>query len=285
MSEVGTLWIVATPIGTLEDLGLRARQLLVEVDMILAEDTRRAHKLLSALDLKFRGTMRSLYDQNEASRLRLVISSLEHGLDVALLSDAGTPVLSDPGFQVVRRAREAGLPVRSVPGPSAFTAALAASAQPPLPATLVGFLPPRRGRRRKKLGELRLAPGSLVVFLSPHRIDAELEDLIEVLGATRPASLIAEISKRHERCEVGTLGTLRSSREASGPRGEYVLVVGPDTNESSAVSETSRDAVGAAYERAYAECGDRRQAYKLVAARLGMSKREVYSMLIEKQGE
>ena len=187
-STVGTLWIVATPIGTLGDLGPRAQSLLQEVDLVYAEDTRRAQRLLSALGVEGRGRLRSLHEHNEERLVDEVMQAMQRGLDAALISDAGTPVLSDPGFLLVRALREAGLPVASVPGPSAFTAALAASGQPPLPATLVGFLPPRQGRRMKKLAELSAVPGALVIFLSPHRISSELNDITEVLGRDRSAS-------------------------------------------------------------------------------------------------
>jgi 16S rRNA (cytidine1402-2'-O)-methyltransferase len=284
MADAGTLWIVATPIGTLEDLGARARDLLADVGLLCAEDTRRAQKLLSALNLTWRGKLVSLHEHNESRQVGAVVEALLSGCDVALLSDAGTPVLSDPGFQVVRRARELGLPVASVPGPSAFTAALAASGQPPLPATLVGFLPPRRGRRQARLAELRAAPGSLVLFLSPHRLDAELKDLVAVLGAQRPATLLAEISKRYERAEMATLGDLAGGNEVVKPRGEYVLVVGPEARREAPQELPSRERVRVEFEKALAESGDRRQAHKIVAKRLAVSKREVYALLIDDEG-
>ncbi len=147
----GTLWIVATPIGTMTDMGQRAREVLGRVDMLLAEDTRRTRRLLSGLGIEASGRVRSLHEHNEQRVIPMVLDVLRGGQDVAIVSDAGTPVLSDPGFLLVRTLREEGLNVASVPGPSAFTAALAASGQPPLPATLVGFLPPRSGARRRKL--------------------------------------------------------------------------------------------------------------------------------------
>ena len=141
------MWLVATPIGTLGDLPPRACQVLADADLILAEDTRRARTLLGHAGIAAGRRLLSFHEHNEAERVGRALAALTEGRSVALISDAGTPVLSDPGFPLVREARAAGVPVATVPGPSAFTAALAASGQPPLPATLVGFLPARRLRR------------------------------------------------------------------------------------------------------------------------------------------
>jgi 16S rRNA (cytidine1402-2'-O)-methyltransferase len=198
-----------------------------------------------------------------------------------LLSDAGTPVLSDPGFLLVRAARQQQLPVCSVPGPSAFTAALAAAGQPPLPAILVGFLPPRAGPRRRRLQELAPWRHTMVVFLSPHRLAVELADLAELLGEDRPATLLAELSKVHERGLMGTIGELAAADEAERPRGEYVLVIGPGDPGDDAASEVTPEQVRTTYDRAVAAGADRRGAMQRTAAALGISRRRVFDALVE----
>lgn len=277
----GTLWIVATPIGTLEDLGTRARDLLQEVDLILAEDTRRTRALLSSAGIRAGRRLRSLHEHNEARRVPEIIAAVTGGREVALVSDAGTPVLSDPGYLLVRAARQEGLRVLSVPGASSFTAALAASGQPPLPAMLVGFLPAKSGPRRRRAREFVDWPHSLVVLMSPHRLQRELADLVEVLGHERPATLLAELSKTHERGVLGTLGELAASDEAVQPRGEYVLVVGPGDRLGVSGEAVTHDEIRAAYDRAVAAGADRRVALKTVATTLGISRRRVFDSLTD----
>jgi len=280
-SARGTLWLVATPIGTMEDLSPRAREVLGEVDLILAEDTRRTRGLLGRLGIPAGRRLLSFNEQNEARRIPGILERLASGASVALVSDAGTPVLSDPGFLLIREARARGLAVLSVPGPSAFTAALAASGLPPLPATLAGFLPPRAGARRRALERLAGAPGTLVLLVSPHRLGAELADAAAVLGADRPAALVAEVSKLHERAVNGTLAELAACREAEAPRGEYVLVVGPPPEErpEPGAAEASR-----AYEEALAEGHPRPEALRRAARHLGISRRRLYALLEEARG-
>jgi len=300
----GVLWIVATPIGTLGDLSPRAREVLAEVDLVLAEDTRRARALLSHLGIRAR-SLQSMHEHNEARRLPGVLAHIEGGGSAAVISEAGTPVLCDPGFELVREARCRGIQVLSVPGPSVFAAALAVSGQPPMPAVVVGFLPPRRGPRRRRLAELAGidAAGlrwSLVILLSPHRLRRELEDLAEVLGGDRPATLLAEISKRHERAVVATLDELPGSSEAERPRGEYVIVVGPaepgsgrgssadgpdrcsdqcsdQADEGAQADEVSR--IRAAYVEELGRGAAPRNALRAVATRLGRRRSEVYKIV------
>ena len=276
----GTLWIVATPIGSLDDLGIRARTVLESVDLILAEDTRRTRKLLSHAGVASGGRLQSLHEHNEASRVSWVVGQLENGREVALVSDAGTPALSDPGFLVVRAARRAGASIRSVPGPSAYAAALAASGQPPLPAVLAGFLPAKAGPRRRKISEIAGWSGTTVVLLSPHRLERELEDLAEGLGGDRQATLLAEISKRHERAVSGALGELARSPEAEAPRGEYVVVIGPEVPDGPEIQVDPADAA-AAYNRAVAAGLDRRGALKVASETLGLSRKQLYAKLLE----
>jgi 16S rRNA (cytidine1402-2'-O)-methyltransferase len=273
----GTLWIVATPIGTLGDISPRAGEVLSCVDLILAEDTRRARQLLSHLEISSHRRLQSLHEHNEEKKVPKLIDSLRKGVSVALISDAGTPVLSDPGFLLVRAARESALPVCSVPGASSFTAALAAAGQPPLPATLCGFLPPRAGPRRRRIAELDTVPWTLVILLSPHRLARELADLAEVLGADRRATLLAELSKKHERAMMATLAEITRKIESEAPRGEYVLVVAPRDDRPPA--DVDAETVRLEYRRALDEGLDRRAALREVAARLGIARREVFDVL------
>lgn len=279
--DAGVLWIVATPIGTIDDLGVRARRVLGSVDYILAEDTRVARRLLSRVEIAAGRRLRSFHDHNERTRVPWAIGELQGGRSIALISDAGTPAVSDPGFVLVRSAREAKIRICSVPGPSAFTAALAAAGQPPLPALLAGFLPPRPAARRRRIDQLRSCPDTVVLLLSPHRLAAELADLAAGLGDDREATLLAELSKRHERGQTASLGELARSPEGLQPRGEYVLVVGPAS--VSPPDESTPFAVRRIYDDAVAAGLDRREALRWTARRLGIGRREVFSKLLESE--
>lgn len=283
----GTLWLVATPIGTLADLSPRACEVLRRCDTVLAEDTRRARKLLSYHGIPAAGRLRSFHEHNEQRLGEWVLERLRGGADVALMSDAGTPVLSDPGFTLVRRARQTGLGVLSVPGPSAFVTALAASGQPPLPALLVGFLPIRPGARRRRLEELADVDATLVILLSPHRLGRELADMCRTLGKGRPASLMAELSKRHERIVMGSLEELCGSPEKEHPRGEYVIVVGPP-GLPPADEECCEDIpakVRAVYREAVARGLNRAAALRWTANQAGIGRRQVFAILAEDSPE
>lgn len=282
-TDRGTLWIVATPIGTLGDFSARAGQVLQRVSLVLAEDTRRTRRLLAGCDLKIEGSIRSLHEHNERSVIPAVLQCLKDGDDAAIVSDAGTPVLSDPGFQLIQQVRGEGFPIASVPGPSAFVAALAASGQPPLPAVLVGFLPPKQGQRRRRLAEPIMAQATTVLFLSPHRLKAEILDAAEILGKDRPATLLAELSKRHERAEMGTLGSLAEGCEVQGPRGEYVLVIGPPPEEPRGSARPGPAEAQEAYRAALEISGERREAMRIAARELRLGRRDFYALLLENE--
>jgi 16S rRNA (cytidine1402-2'-O)-methyltransferase len=279
----GELWIVATPIGTLADFPPRAREVLAKVDVVLAEDTRRARRLLGRLGVTPSGSLKSLHEHNEDRVLPGLLEALAAGRSLAIISDAGTPVVSDPGFKLVRAARSEGFAVYSVPGPSSFTAALAAAGQPPLPATLCGFLPSRPGPRRRRIAELATVPWTLVVLLSPHRMRAEITDLAAALGANRPATLLAEISKRFERGRMATLGELVRGHEVDAPRGEYILVIAPYQS-APRPAEVTQQAARDEYDRALGEGLARADAMRLAARRLGIRKREIFELLVTRDG-
>jgi len=218
----GTLYLVGTPIGNLEDLTLRAVRVLGEVDLVAAEDTRTARKLLAHLDLR-KPTV-SLNKDNEARRAEQVLEALSRQEAVALISEAGMPGISDPGERLVRRCLEREIPVDVIPGPSAVLAALCLSGLPALPFTFFGFLP-RKGRRRKEqLARLVQDPATAVIFESPRRTAATLADLADALGE-RQAALARELTKVHQQVVRGSLAELAERARQEPPRGEVTLVV------------------------------------------------------------
>lgn len=219
----GILQIVSTPIGNLEDLSPRALRALTEADVVACEDTRHTGRLLARLGVTQR--LVSLHEHSERARTPALLERLAAGETVALVSDAGTPLVSDPGFVLVRAALERGIRVEAVPGPSAAMAALTVSGLPPYPATFTGFAPRKAGKRRSFFRELAPLAHTLVVFESPHRILACLEDAEAELG-DRPAALARELTKLHEEVLRGRLSEIRAElagRQAI--KGEMVLVV------------------------------------------------------------
>jgi 16S rRNA (cytidine1402-2'-O)-methyltransferase len=223
--STGRLDVIATPIGNLGDLSARARQSLTDADLIAAEDTRHTLALLNAIGIA--RPLLSLHTHNESQRVPQILAHLAAGAVVALVSDAGTPLLSDPGFELVQQAAASGVPVRSIPGPSAVTAALAVAGLPTQRFCFEGFLPARARERRTALLELAGEPRTLVFFEAPHRIAAALADMATAFGAERQAAVARELTKLHETIYRGTLGELaaQAAAEANFQRGEITLVV------------------------------------------------------------
>jgi 16S rRNA (cytidine1402-2'-O)-methyltransferase len=231
-APAGRLLVVATPIGNLEDLSPRARAAFERADLVACEDTRRTGALLAHLGI--RRPLLSLHEHNERQRLPRLAAALSVGRVVARASDAGTPLLSDPGFLLVREAAALGIPIEPIPGPSAALAALVASGLPPQPFTFAGFPPPKSGRRRAFYRALAPLPHTHVVFESPHRLLASLEDALAELG-DRPSALARELTKVHEEILRGSLGELLGLlRDRPSLKGEFVLVVGPAQRGSAA---------------------------------------------------
>src|SRR6201997_3001106 len=231
----GTLLVVATPIGNLADLSPRAREALAQAAVIAAEDTRHTRALLQAMGV---GTpLLSLHAHNEPQRVPELLARLAAGEDIALVSDAGTPLLSDPGFELVSRAAAAGFAVRTIPGPSAITAALAVAGLAHPRFCFEGSLPARAAERRATLASLAHEARTLVFFEAPHRIRATLADLAAELGGGRQAVVARELTKAHETIYRGTLGELSASaaREENFARGELTLVVHGAAPEAAAV--------------------------------------------------
>jgi len=224
----GTLFLVATPIGNLGDLAPRAREVLRDADLLLAEDTRHTAQLLHACGIQRpAGTLESLHEHNERSRVPAVVQRLQAGATVALASDAGTPLVSDPGAALVSAAVTAGVEVVAVPGPCAAIAALTLAALPAASFAFEGFLPPRPAARREKLQDLAGESRTLVFYEAPHRLCGSLEDLAGAFGVERPAAVARELTKKFETVYRGTLGSLaqQAARDADMSRGEIVLVV------------------------------------------------------------
>jgi 16S rRNA (cytidine1402-2'-O)-methyltransferase len=221
----GTLQVVATPIGNLADLSPRAQEVLQGADVIAAEDTRRTLQLLQSVGIV--RPLISLYEHNEAQRVPQLLARLEAGETVALVSDAGTPLLSDPGFELVRAATRAGFAVHAIPGPSAITTALAVAGLPAQRFCFEGFLPARAGERRAALAALAHEQRTLVFFEAPHRIIATLTDMVAEFGAQREAVVARELTKAHESIYRGTLTQLVALAQADEnfARGEITLVV------------------------------------------------------------
>jgi 16S rRNA (cytidine1402-2'-O)-methyltransferase len=218
---MGTLYLVATPIGNLEDMSPRALRILSEAALIAAEDTRETRKLLNHFGIK--APLTSYFEHNKLAKLDAILAALDRG-DVALVSDAGTPAINDPGYELVRAALDAGRPVSPVPGPSAPIAALAASGLPTDSFLYLGYLPRRSSERKTLLGRLGDLSHTLIFLEAPHRLLDSLDDLLSVLG-DRPMAAARELTKLHEEFVRGTISQVKAHFAATGPRGEFVLVV------------------------------------------------------------
>ena len=224
-SSSGRLFVVATPIGNLDDMSSRAVEVLRSVDLILAEDTRHSAALLKRFGIETR--VSSFHEHNEAKLKQSIIAKLESGADAAIISDAGTPLINDPGFELVRAAHEGGIQVIPVPGPSAVIAALSASGLPTDRFLFEGFLPARREARRRRLRELADRRETLVILESPHRLLAALGDMVEVLGAARMATVAKELTKVFETVRMDKLANLRAwlGEREERRKGEFVILV------------------------------------------------------------
>jgi len=275
-SPTGCLYLVATPIGNLEDITLRALRVLKEADLIACEDTRQTQKLLQHHGIH--KEMVSYHEHNELTRAPELVIQLEEGAQVALVSDAGTPVVSDPGHRLVVLCLRHHIPVVPIPGPSAFVAALAASGLPTEEFLFVGFLPSRAGARRKKLDALKSEPRALVFYEAPHRLADTLSDASEILG-TRQAVVAREVTKIHEEFLRGSLSELRDAAHKRAPRGEITLMIGPAVEGEIQAAPTV--SLKQRVSQLEAESGmDRKAALKQAARERGLAKREAYKQLL-----
>src|ERR1700681_558974 len=277
-TEAGTgcLYLVATPIGNLEDITLRAVRILKEADVIACEDTRHTQKLLNHYGIK-KDTV-SYHEHNELTRSPELVIELEQGAKIALVSDAGTPGISDPGHRLVTLCLRHRIPVVPIPGPSALVAALAASGLPADEFLFVGFLPARAGARRKALDALKAESRTLIFYEAPHRVVETLADASEILGA-RPAVIAREVTKIHEEFLRGLLSELLESVRKRAPRGEITLLIGPGDPQMQQVAP--RVSLKERVEQLEAEGGiDRKAALKQAARERGLGKREAYKQLL-----
>ena len=272
-SMPGTLYLVATPIGNLSDITHRALQVLRDVDLIACEDTRHTHKLLSHYGITTKTV--SYHEHNEQQRAAQLIDQLKQGRNIAVVSDAGTPSISDPGFRLVRAAIENEVPVVPVPGPSALISALIAAGLPTDEFFFAGFLPPRANARRARLSALQSIPGTLIFYEAPHRLAATLKDAYEILGE-REAVVARELTKMHEEIRRGRLSELSDYYEREEPRGEIVVLI--DRKVISAAKPQLT--IAALVDQFEQEGMDQRAALKKAARELGLSRAEAYRKLI-----
>jgi 16S rRNA (cytidine1402-2'-O)-methyltransferase len=283
----GRLYVVATPIGNLEDITLRALRVLKEADLIACEDTRQTLKLLSHFDIQKR--LVSYHEHNEITRAPEIVIELEQGAKVALVSDAGTPAISDPGHRLVSLCLRHGIKVEPVPGPSAFVAALAASGMPVDEFTFVGFLPARQSARRKSLRALAAEPRTLALYEAPHRLSDTLEDALEILG-NRPVVIAREVTKIYEEFLRGHLQEVLAEVRKKPARGEITLLIGAQDQQvsqaaASATAGNSEPLSHRVEEIMKAEGVDRKAALKQAARERGLTKREAYKQLLVTRDE
>lgn len=273
----GTLYLVATPIGNLADITHRALDVLRNVSLIACEDTRHTRKLLQHYGLSTKTI--SYHEHNEQQRARELVELLQNGNDVAVVSDAGTPSISDPGYRLVRAAIDNDVPVVPVPGPSALISALIAAGLPTDEFFFGGFLPAKANARRARLDELKSVPGTLVFYEAPHRLSETLKDALEILGE-REAVVARELTKLHEEIKRGRLSELASHYAAEEPRGEIVLLIDRNVLESVTRDESISQLVDQ-FER---DGLDHRAALKKAARELKLSRAEAYRRLQAERG-
>jgi 16S rRNA (cytidine1402-2'-O)-methyltransferase len=274
---MGTLYVVGTPIGNLEDITFRATRVLRQVDLIAAEDTRVTRKLLNHLEVHV--PLTSYHQHNWPARLPALLKALESG-DVALVTDAGMPGVSDPGRELVAQAAVAGFPVEVVPGISAVTTALAASGSPGDAFLFLGFLPRQGKERRARLESVAPLPSTLIIFEAPHRLQATLQDLLAALG-DREMAVCRELTKLHEEVFRGTIS--QAAEHFSSPRGEFTLVLAgaKDAEHQPTEAVTDPDAVRRQLEQLRESGARAKDAVALVAESAGLPKKVVYQLWLQ----
>jgi 16S rRNA (cytidine1402-2'-O)-methyltransferase len=282
----GCLYVVATPIGNLEDISMRALRILKEADVIACEDTRQTMKLLSHFDIQKR--LVSYHEHNEITRAAELVIELEQGAKVALVSDAGTPAISDPGHRLVSLSLRHGIKVVPIPGASAFVTALAASGMPIEQFLFIGFLPSKQSDRRKILRTLAEEPRTLVMYEAPHRLLDSLEDALEILG-NRPAVIAREVTKIYEEFVRDHLEGLVENVRSKPPRGEITILIGmPDgqpQHNGSAANATAPPLARRVDEIMQEKRVDKKAALKQAARERGLTKREAYKQLLVTRDE
>jgi len=281
-TAVGVLYLVATPICNLEDITLRALRILREADQIAAEDTRHTQKLLSHYEIS--RPLVSYHEHNEMTRAPELVAAMEQGAKIALVSDAGMPLVSDPGHRLVALCLRHGIAVVPVPGASALLAALSASGLPNDEFLFVGFLPQRSGERRRALERLRIEDRTLILYEAPHRIADCVADAREILG-DRPACLAREITKMHEEFRRGKLSEIEESLRERPAKGEITFLIGAGVAEVGAGVDLSQGLTERVEELMRQTKLDRKEALKLAAKERGLTRREAYDRVLEEKQE
>jgi len=274
---VGTLYVVATPIGNLEDITLRALRVLKEVDVIAAEDTRHTQILLNHYGI--RTPLTSYHEHNEKTKARQLMSRLERGEQIALVSDAGTPAISDPGYRLAVEAIRGGIPVIPIPGASALTAVLSAGGLPTDRFVFDGFLPAKKQERRARLRALSSETGTLVIYEAPHRLTETLNDLAEILG-DREIVLAREVSKVHEEFLRGRLTEVAKQVAGREIKGELTLLIGGSRGQSEVSQEQIEEEI-----RKLKDDGLRvKEIAEILGEKYGYSKKEIYRLALAQSG-
>lgn len=276
----GMLYLCATPIGNLEDITFRVLRILKEVDLIAAEDTRNSIKLLNHFEIKT--PMTSYHEYNKYDKARVLVEKMLSGLNVAVITDAGTPGISDPGEELVKQCIEAGIKVTSVPGAAACITALTMSGQATRRFAFEAFLPSDKNERRNVLAELEKETRTMIIYEAPHRLRKTLEELKNVLGENREISICKELTKRYENCLKTTLGEAVIYYENNEPRGEFVLVIAGKSYEQIKEEEIKQWESMTVLEHVnmYIAGGmDKKEAMKAAAKDRGVSKRDIYQEL------
>lgn len=278
----GILYLCATPIGNLEDITFRVLRTLKEVDLIAAEDTRNSMKLCNHFDIKT--PLTSYHEFNKYDKAKVLVDKLRAGADIAVITDAGTPGISDPGEELVKQCHEAGITVTSLPGPAACVTALTMSGLPTRRFCFEAFLPSDKQERRDVISELENETRTMIIYEAPHRLKKTLAELTEVFGADRRLSVCKELTKRHENVFLTTFGEVVEFYENNEPRGEYVLVIeGKSRDDIKKEQQAQWESMSIVehVDKYIADGMDKKEAMKAAAKDRGISKREVYNEYVK----
>jgi 16S rRNA (cytidine1402-2'-O)-methyltransferase len=273
----GTLYLVATPIGNLQDITFRALETLKKVDLIACEDTRHTQKLLNHYSIKNR--LISYHEHNEKERAEELAGMLKGGKSIAIVSDAGTPAICDPSFRIVEKANEIGVKVISIPGAVAFVNGLIVSGLATDSVFFGGFLPSKKSERIKRLEEVKEIPATLVFYETPHRIEKALADCLEILG-NRKAAIARELTKLHEEILRGDLNELLGKISGNPLKGEIVLIIDRKSNETIRLDVNTAGTLKSRLTELESEGTERKAALKKIAKEFGLSRSEVYRRLL-----
>ncbi|HHW62205.1 MAG TPA: 16S rRNA (cytidine(1402)-2'-O)-methyltransferase [Syntrophomonadaceae bacterium] len=273
---MGTLFVCGTPIGNLEDASIRLIKTLKSVDMIACEDTRQTMKLLNHFKIKNR--LISYHQHSTRDREDHLLQELQQGKNIALVTDAGMPCISDPGQELVYRAREAGIHIEVIPGPTAFTAALAVSGIDSRAFVFEGFLPQRKSRRREELTRLSTEIRTIIIYEAPHRLLAFLEDAADIWGEQSPMVIARELTKIHQEIKMGSIKELYHYYQEKVPRGEICIIIPPRSQEE---EEVSMDQIVEEASMLIEEGMDKKEAFKTKAHEYSVKKSDIYKHYIE----